>query len=67
MSRSWSTRRGASRIQRMASNAQFAASQRAYGAYADHWEACETCNRPGPRCADAEALWRAYKATTAHP
>ncbi|MFF9279491.1 hypothetical protein [Streptomyces griseosporeus] len=56
-----------SRIERMAANARHAASQRAYNAYADHWEACETCNGLGPRCADAEALWQAYKATTAFP
>ncbi|MFF9625463.1 hypothetical protein [Streptomyces griseosporeus] len=56
-----------SRIERMATNARFAASQRAYNAYADHWETCGACNGPGPRCAAADALWHAYKATTTLP
>jgi hypothetical protein len=36
--------------------------QQAYGAYTGHAIACDACRDVDRSCADAEALWRAYRA-----
>ncbi|GHF57788.1 hypothetical protein [Streptomyces griseosporeus] len=52
---------GAGHLQRIAATARFSASQRAYNAYLDHWGTCVSCDRSGPRCPEADALWKAYQ------
>lgn len=58
----WQWRDGsgaAGHMQRVASNAVYTASQKAYRAYIDHGVACEG-GCPGTRCATADELWQAY-------
>lgn len=45
-------------LQRVASNAAYTRTQRAYTAYLDHRSTCASC--PGP-CTAADELWRAYR------
>ncbi|MFH8804031.1 hypothetical protein ACH4F6_31335 [Streptomyces sp. NPDC017936] len=36
--------------------------QQAYAAYTDHAVSCDACRDVDRTCAEAEALWRAYRA-----
>jgi hypothetical protein len=51
-------------LQRVASNGQFARSQRAYRAYLDHGQTCETCAVDSTECATVKELWQAYQTAT---
>jgi hypothetical protein len=46
----------------LAAVARLSPVQQAYGAYTGHAIACDACRDVDRSCADAEALWRAYRA-----
>lgn len=52
---------GPGHMQRVAVNAVFSKTQKAYRAYIDHGRDCATCAVDSAQCATAEQLWSAYK------
>lgn len=52
---------GPGHLQRVAADIDYNRRQRAYRAYIDHTSRCPGCGPEDERCAEADALWDAYK------